>query len=126
MTVGRLASPIRSIRSVLAIEAASSVLCRRWRLGVLWLIASGCRRYSQLVARLPGISPKVLAQQLRGLEQEGLISRHAAPSGRKRVEYALTPLGEMLRPPLEELERWGRAYEQERGLPPDIRDSRLR
>ena len=49
----------------------------------------------------------MLAQQLRELERAGLVARFVAPYGRKRVEYTLTPLGDALRPLLDELERWG-------------------
>lgn len=86
-----------------------AILSGRWKAGILFLIASGCCRYVHLIARLPGISPKVLTAQLRRLERDGLITRHVVPHGRKRVEYELTPLGDQLRPLLDELERWGRA-----------------
>jgi DNA-binding HxlR family transcriptional regulator len=79
-------------------------------MATLWLLASGCRHYSQLAARLPGISPKVLAQQLRELERDGLVTRHETTRGRRRVRYELTVLGEALRPLLQELERWGHEY----------------
>lgn len=98
---------VRSARSVRAIERGAAVLSGRWKVAVLWLLTSGCRHYSQLAARLPGISPKVLAQQLRELERDGLITRHETRGGRRRVKYELTALGEALRPLLEELERWG-------------------
>ena len=107
--------PSRSSRRARAVEAAAAVLCRRWKPGILWLLASGCRRYSELAARLPGVSPKVLAQQLRELERDGLVTRHVAAQGRNRVEYALTPVGDALRPLLEELERWGQEYQRTRG-----------
>ena len=80
---------------------------------MLWLLASGCRRYSQISTRLPGISPKVLAEHLRDLERAGLIERHEATQGRRRVEYTLTTLGDAMRPLLDELERWGALYDRE-------------
>ena len=106
--------PIRASDRLQAVETTAGVLCRRWKPALLWLLASGCRRYTQLAARLPGISPKVLTQHLRELERDGLLTRDVATQGRKRVDYTLTPLGEELRPLLKELERWGRAYRRER------------
>ena len=104
--------PARTSPRLRGVHVASGILCRRWKAAILWLLASGCRRYSQLAPRLPGITPKVLAQHLRELEREGLIDRREIPDGRKRVEYTLTPLGEGLRPLLNELERWGIEYER--------------
>ena len=76
-------------------------------MGTLFLLASGCCRYVHLVARLPGISPKVLTSRLRELERDEIVTRHVIPRGRKRVEYELTALGDELRPLLGELARWG-------------------
>jgi len=106
----RVPAVVRSTRSVQVVEVAAAVLCRRWKVGTLWLLASGCRHYSQLAARLRGISPKVLAQQLRELERDGLVTRHQASQGRRRIRYELTAMGEALRPLLQEMERWGSEY----------------
>lgn len=92
---------------LLAVLEASKLLSGRWRLAILWLLASGCRRFHQLEARLPGISAKILTQQLRQLERAGLVSRHSIPGGRKRVDYVLTDSGERLRPLLGALESFG-------------------
>jgi DNA-binding HxlR family transcriptional regulator len=97
----------RTERRLGAVQVATELLCRQWKPRLLWLLISGCRRYNQLVARLPGISAKVLTQHLRALEREGLVTRHVAMQGRKRVEYQLTPLGAALEPVLRELEAWG-------------------
>lgn len=107
-------APARFSDRVQAVERAAAVLCRRWKPAILWLLASGCRRYTQLAARLPGISPKVLTQHLRDLERDGLLTRAVATEGRKRVDYELTPLGRELHGLLGELERWGRVYRRER------------
>ena len=100
-----------------------TLLTGRWRAGILYLLASGCCRYVHLIARLPGVSPKVLTAQLRMLEREGLVTRNVIPHGRRRVEYELTPTGEALRPVLTELERWGRLAERDSGgsRPPEQR-----
>lgn len=115
-SIGRVGdqTPTRTERRLAAVQIASELLCRQWKPRVLWLLASGCRRYNQLVTRLPGISPKVLSERLRALEHEGLVTRHVAEHGRKRVEYELTPLGDALRPLLHELEVWGALVRRER------------
>ena len=114
----------RSARGAAAAEAAMAMISGRWKGGILFLLASGCCRYVHLIARLPGISPKVLTSQLRALETRGMITRHVVPHGRKRVEYELTPLGEGLRPLLSELARWGRVVQRTEPRSPPAARSR--
>ncbi|MFP3464075.1 winged helix-turn-helix transcriptional regulator [Leifsonia sp. SIMBA_070] len=67
----------------------------------------GPRRYSDLVAGLPGIPTNTLASRLKELEDEGIVLRVAPPAGERSVVYALTPRGEELGPALDALSRWG-------------------
>jgi DNA-binding HxlR family transcriptional regulator len=66
------------------------------------------RRYAELKRVLQGITPKMLAQQLREMERDGLISRTVYPEVPPRVEYQLTPFGETLRPVIEAMWTWGK------------------
>ena len=68
-----------------------------WSVLVVGALAGGPRRYSELAARIQGISPKMLTQTLRGLERDGMISRTVFPVVPPRVDYALTDLGELTR-----------------------------
>ncbi len=65
----------------------------RWGLLTLRALLEGPRRYSDLRRRLQGVSERMLAQTLRELEGDGLISRRSWPEVPPRVEYSLTPLG---------------------------------
>ena len=65
----------------------------KWKLDLLCLMASGIRRHARLFDNLPGISKKVLTEALRGLQHDGLVTRHVYAEVPARVEYTLTPLG---------------------------------
>jgi DNA-binding HxlR family transcriptional regulator len=78
----------------------------RWTLLVVRDLSGGPRRFTDLIDRLGGITPKTLTQRLRELEAGGLIAADRVP-GRREVWYRLTPAGEDLRPALDELLVWG-------------------
>lgn len=110
---GTLAAHDRPLHGVpWAIEAAAAPLCGRWKPAIIWLLGQGQQRYNGLAASLPGVTPKVLTEQLKDLARNGLITRDEVPGGAKHVEYALTTLGEALLPVLGALEAWGREYER--------------
>ncbi len=70
----------------------------------------GRMRYSQLSARIAGVSQKMLTQTLRGLERDGLLTRTVTPSVPVRVDYELTPLGLSLLEPISHLKAWAEAH----------------
>jgi DNA-binding HxlR family transcriptional regulator len=72
---------------------ALSLLSGKWSVEILYLLASGTRRYSEVLREVGEISKKTLTQTLRALEREGLVVRAAYPEVPPRVEYSLTPLG---------------------------------
>jgi DNA-binding HxlR family transcriptional regulator len=65
------------------------------------------RRHSEMKRLLTGITAKMLAQQLREMEHDGLISRTVYAQVPPKVEYQLTPLGETLRPVIDAMYAWG-------------------
>jgi DNA-binding HxlR family transcriptional regulator len=72
------------------------------------VLLDGAQRTCELENRIVGISQKVLIEQLRALEEHGMVSRRAsADEHRQGIEYLLTPLGESLRPVLQSLIDWG-------------------
>ncbi|HWH25061.1 MAG TPA: helix-turn-helix domain-containing protein [Pseudolysinimonas sp.] len=86
---------------------AAEIVGQRWTLLVLRDLRVGPRRYSDLVAGLPGIPTNTLAARLKELEEAGVVTR-TAPSGADRsVVYELTPRGEELGPALDALGLWG-------------------
>lgn len=94
--------------SLVAVEYATAVVRERWKPAILWLVATGKRRFSQLQRALPTATHKMLSQQLQDLVRDGILRRWSAERGRRHVEYELTPAGEALRPVLSALEAWGR------------------
>ena len=69
-------------------------------------------RFNEMLRSIPGLSQKVLTDNLRALEADGLITRTVYPEVPPRVEYALSELGETLRPVFSALENWGNGYQQ--------------
>jgi DNA-binding HxlR family transcriptional regulator len=72
---------------------ALALLSGKWSVEVLYLLANGTRRYSDVLYEVGMISKKTLTQTLRALERDGLVVRRAYPEVPPRVEYSLTPLG---------------------------------
>jgi DNA-binding HxlR family transcriptional regulator len=72
---------------------ALSLLSGKWSVEVVYLLASGTRRYSEVLREVGEISKKTLTQTLRTLERDGLVVRAAYPEVPPRVEYSLTALG---------------------------------
>jgi DNA-binding HxlR family transcriptional regulator len=84
------------------------ILGGKWRAPLLWWLGQRPRHFGELRRRLPDISAKVLTQQLRALEEYGLLVRLEEPSGRlTRVRYRLLPAGIELLPLLDQLCAWG-------------------
>ena len=69
-------------------------------------------RFNELKKSLEGISQKVLTDSLRSMEEDGLITRTVYPEVPSRVEYALSELGESMRPILDAMEEWGDNYKK--------------
>ena len=89
------------------VENAFRALEGRWKIGIVFrLFAFDTLRYSELERSLPGVSQKVLAQRLRELERDGLVTRTVYPEVPPRVEYGLTERGRALRPALALLRDW--------------------
>jgi DNA-binding HxlR family transcriptional regulator len=80
----------------------------RWKLIILHVLSKHTRRFGEINVRIPSISRKVLTEQLRELEADGLISRKQYKELPPRVEYALTDYGESLCPLLTYIAAWGK------------------
>jgi DNA-binding HxlR family transcriptional regulator len=96
---------------------ALSLFAGKWSVEVLYLLASGTRRYSEVLYEVGEISKKTLTQTLRGLERHGLVSRRAYPEVPPRVEYSLTALGWSLTGPLMALYEWSAEHLEEAARP---------
>jgi DNA-binding HxlR family transcriptional regulator len=78
----------------------------KWTVEVLYLLANGKRRYSEVYYEVGEVSKKVLTRTLRKLEREGLVARTVQPYAPPRVEYSLTPRGWSITEPLMALYEW--------------------
>ena len=83
---------------------------------ILWHLAEKKLRFSELKKEIQGATPKMLTQQLRELEADGLVHREIFPVVPPRVEYSLTPFGQTIRPVLESMYAWGTRYLEHRGI----------
>jgi DNA-binding HxlR family transcriptional regulator len=81
------------IEMVRGTQTVLDLLARKWSVGVLYLLARGTHRYSELFYEVGEVSKKALTQTLRTLERDGLVLRRVYPEVPMRVEYSLTPLG---------------------------------
>lgn len=89
------------------IEVALEVIGGMWKVVVVRELLTGTKRYSELHRGLKHATHKMLAQQLRQLEHDGVIDRTVYPQVPPKVEYSLTPLGRELGPLLDSMSGWG-------------------
>ena len=82
----------------------------RWKCVILFYLTTGTRRFGEIAARIPTISRKVLTQQLKELERDGLILREEYKEIPPRVEYSLTGLGKSLSPVFKAMSDWGKEH----------------
>lgn len=92
----------------------ASMIGAKWKLLIMRDLMDGSRRFSELHRSLVGISQKVLTENLRAMERDGLLTRTVFPEVPPRVEYALSELGRSLRPVIEAMRDWGIACRKRR------------
>lgn len=104
------------LSAAIDVEAALGLLEGRWKLVILFQLFDGkVQRFSDLEKRIDGISQKMLAQQLRQLEADGLVERTAYEEMPPRVDYRLTPWGQALCPALDAILVWSEARDTSAG-----------
>jgi DNA-binding HxlR family transcriptional regulator len=89
------------------------LIADRWTALVIYALARGTQRYSELQRTIGGVSQKMLTQTLRNLERNGLVERRVYPVVPPKVEYTLTPLGQTLIDPLRTVCRWAEEHLQD-------------
>ena len=87
----------------------------KWKLFIIRNLRMRPWRFNELQKNLEGISQKVLTDSLRALESDGLVTRTVYAEAPPRVEYALSELGETIRPILDAMEQWGAGYKEMAG-----------
>ncbi|MFC9875842.1 winged helix-turn-helix transcriptional regulator [Nocardia salmonicida] len=100
---------VRAMRSC-PVEVSIAVLGGAWKMTIVKYLLDEPLRYGELRRKVGEVTPRVLTRQLRELEQDGIVNRHAFAEVPPRVEYSLTATGKALRGFVTELNRWGAEY----------------
>lgn len=106
-------------------ELTMDVIGGKWKTIILWHLRNKTLRFGDLKRRLKGITQKMLTQQLRELEEDGLINREVFPQVPPKVEYSLTEYGKGIIPVLYSIYSWGINYARHSNLKLDIPDDIL-
>lgn len=93
-----------------------SLIGNKWKLLIIRNLLVGKARFKDLKNGIEGISQKVLTDNLRSMEEDGLIIRKSYPEIPPRVEYELSELGNSLRPIIKSMEVWGNEYKKEKNV----------
>ncbi|QGY39217.1 transcriptional regulator [Pseudodesulfovibrio cashew] len=95
-----------------SVELTLQVIGGKWKPIIIYRLGSeGTLRFSEVKRSIPNITQKMLTQQLRELESDGIVSREVYPQVPPKVEYSLTELGRSVMPVIDSLSRWGNGYE---------------
>jgi DNA-binding HxlR family transcriptional regulator len=116
-----IADEITDFEMIRGTRTALELISGKWSIDVLYLLASGTRRYSEIFYEVGEISKKTLTQTLRALERDGLIARQVHAEVPPKVEYSLTPLGWSLTGPLMALYEWAAEHLSPRAERPALR-----
>lgn len=87
------------------------IIGSKWKLLIMRNLLARPWRFNELKKDLEGISQKVLTDSLRSMEADGIVTRTVYPEVPPRVEYALSPLGESMRPIIMTMQQWGLDYQ---------------
>ena len=93
--------------------ATWNVIGGKWKGILWWRLSNGLGRFGELQRAIPQITKKMLAQQLRELERDGIVHRQEYPEVPPRVEYSLTEYGRSLGPVIEAICIWGQRHLEE-------------
>ena len=94
------------------VETTLTLISNRWRVLILRDLMEGPLRFGELKRSIGDITQKVLTSNLRGMEEQGLLTRTVFPEVPPRVEYELTELGYSLKPVLDSMDEWGTDYKR--------------
>lgn len=96
------------------VETTLLLIGNKWKVLILRDLLDGTKRFGELKRSIGSVSQKVLTQQLRAMEEDGLVHREVYAEVPPRVEYSLTELGESLKPILDAMLNWGMDYKEKR------------
>lgn len=96
-------------------EVTLEVIGGKWKALLVYRLLNGALRFSELKRQVPGITEKMLTQQLRELERDGVLNRRVFAEVPPRVEYCVSEHGRSLQPVLAAMCQWGRQHWQQQG-----------
>ena len=105
-----------SIKAHCPMEVALNVISGKWKPFIISMLLKGPQRPKDLKNDSEDYTKRVMTQQLRELEEDGIVSKKVYDELPLRVEYFLTPLGQSLLPVVNELRSWGKDYREKRGI----------
>ena len=103
---------IKEERPACPVATTVQMIGSKWKLLIMRNLLQRPWRFNELKKDLEGISQKVLTDSLRSMEADGIITRTVYPEVPPRVEYALSDLGESMRPIMDAMEIWGTEYKK--------------
>ena len=95
------------------VETTLTLIGDKWKVLILRDLINGTKRFGELKKSIGSISQKVLTQQLRSMEDDGLVERKVYAEVPPRVEYSLTETGSSLKPILDSMWVWGEKYKEQ-------------
>jgi len=101
---------MRKLYTTCPVEYTASMIANKWKILILRDLITGTKRYNELTRSVVGISSKVLTENLRELESDGIIERKVYPEVPPKVEYYLTDKGNDLRPIIDLMKEYGLKY----------------
>ena len=101
---------MRKLYTTCPVEYTASMIANKWKILILRDLITGTKRYNELTRSVVGISAKVLTENLRELESDGIIERKVYPEVPPKVEYYLTVKGNDLRPIIDLMKEYGLKY----------------
>lgn len=93
-----------------SVKKTLEVIGGKWKPLILYLLCNSTLRFNELHRAINGVTQKVLSQQLRQLESDGLITRKVYPEIPPKVEYSMTKAGKSLVPIFKLMDEWGKMY----------------
>lgn len=101
---------MRKLYTDCPVEYTASMIANKWKILILRDLMEGTKRYNELTRTVRGISAKVLTENLRELEKDGIIQRKVYPVVPPKVEYSMTEKGNELKPIIDLMREYGKKY----------------
>lgn len=97
-----------------SVKVTLDVMGGKWKPLIMFILVERTMRFSELQRSITGITQKMLTEQLRELEKDGMISRKVYPQIPPKVEYSITEYGRTLLPVLETMHKWGKEHRNQK------------